>query len=528
MNMANCAFCCVFLALSFTPPAAQEGKVIVVNVDSKDLKRTAYRLRIPVERVKNAREALQEATDLAKRVRPIQTNSVSQLGNWWITFYRSKAESSIKGLVSDLRLAALEAKEPHDYTNATSAAGGLLTALAQLDPEQALEQVRRWPEPSKSLGPSAQNARTEMENRFRQESATRVAYTNPEAALELLSDSGSPSYESRAQIAEALAQAGRKDEALKIIDQAIAELGAGDLGLSAVEGYVELLQSVARLAPDRFPEAFKLLLKSAAALPAGGTASVKVGEKVLALDTAEALTLNLLMRITDRPGAVTNTLDTLPSLKLKLDTVGGIDNVLTSGVSEINYPPETGLPSMPMMYGPGYNDPQMALYSEMRAKMGKNPGLVRSKLADMGGTPEQINSLLNLADTSSFEDPDLASIAVETARKLITRLEPAERRASLFARLLHTSRRCDGEVDPELLKQGFLLVAELREKEKDPGTKTGRSPARSDPDQLEKALVSESAIDNFDLAMRYVRSIPDEQTRLSMLIAVVARCRRPF
>ena len=80
MNTANCAFCCVFLALSFTPPAAQEGKLIVVNVDSKDLKRTACRLRIPVERVKNAREALQEATDLAKRVRPIQANSVSQLG----------------------------------------------------------------------------------------------------------------------------------------------------------------------------------------------------------------------------------------------------------------------------------------------------------------------------------------------------------------------------------------------------------------------------------------------------------------
>jgi hypothetical protein len=130
-----------------------------------------------------------------------------------------------------------------------------------------------------------------------------------------------------------------------------------------------------------------------------------------------------------------------------------------------------------LMRPPDYGDSQMAQYSELRGKAGKNPGYVRNKLAETGGTPEQINSLLNLADMSSFEDPDFASIAVETARKLITRLEPAERRASLFARLLHTSRRCDGEVDPELLKQGFLLVAELREKEKDPGTKTGRNPA---------------------------------------------------
>ena len=65
-------FCITFSAFP------QESKVTNTGTVSKELRRTARRLHIPVEQLKKARRTLQEATDLAKQIKPFP---VSQMFN---------------------------------------------------------------------------------------------------------------------------------------------------------------------------------------------------------------------------------------------------------------------------------------------------------------------------------------------------------------------------------------------------------------------------------------------------------------
>jgi len=67
------AFICLVLVLPTAP--AQEGG----GRSDKELKRAAHRLHIDVEKLKNARQALREATELARRLEPLPVRHVYQL-----------------------------------------------------------------------------------------------------------------------------------------------------------------------------------------------------------------------------------------------------------------------------------------------------------------------------------------------------------------------------------------------------------------------------------------------------------------
>jgi hypothetical protein len=167
------------------------------------------------------------------------------------------------------------------------------------------------------------------------------------------------------------------------------------------------------------------------------------------------------------------------------------------------------------------------LYAQLR---GKDGNVVREKLSGMSPSREQISDLLNLASSAAIENPDLSSMALEQARKLVARIEPVSARGPLFAQMLRISKRCDGEVDPELFKQGFALIAQIRDEEGSQVKQVGRTPGfgRSAGDMLERALISELAIDDFERAIRYVRAMPEERGRITGLVALVEACRRPF
>jgi hypothetical protein len=508
---------------------AQQPKVVVVNSDSKDLKRTAYRLRIPAERLKNARQALQEATDLARRVRLLDPGSSSQLGNFWVMLYRTKAKASIDGLVSSLKTTALETREANEYILATLAVGPLLAALAQVDQEEALQQAKRWPEPSESLGEAAQKSQSEMEKQFRLEAARRIARRDPEAALKLWSGVGGTDqvdFSLRAWIAESMVRAGRKDDAVKLMDQTVSDLASADVSQIEPSDLTDLTQTLVRVVPNRFPEAFRLMVTSSANMPAGGAPSVKIGNEVVFLDNSEAVALNLLKDIQQRPTLVTELMDTLPELKSKLEPVGGIDGILSGGPVELSYGSQGALEKT-TFYGPEASYGDQLLYAQLH---GADSETVREKLSGLAASPSQIYDLFNLAVSVAVEDPDLSSGALEQARKLIARIEPLSARVPLFAQLLRVSRRCDGEVDPELYKQGIALVTDIRDEEANQVKQGGRSSpsASSGADMLERTLISELAVDDFEAAVKYTKKIPEERLRLSVLLAIVEACRRPF
>ena len=137
--------------------------------------------------------------------------------------------------------------------------------------------------------------------------------------------------------------------------------------------------------------------------------------------------------------------------------------------------------------------------------------------------PKQVPDLIELARMAQSADPELASMTLDAAKPLLSRVEPLQDRAQLFGEMARAYRECDGEADAGLLRDGFHLVARMRE-ESD-GAAPGESGSRYMADELEATLISELTRIDFDSAMRYVRSMPEKPPRLAALLRVVQSLR---
>ncbi len=368
-----------------------------------------------------------------------------------------------------------------------------------------------------------------MESQFRRDAARLIGARDPDAALKLWPNSNDTEpidFGLRASLADSMMRAGRKEDAVALMEQTFWDLSSCDATQIAPMDLMFLTQTLSRVTPERFPDAFSLLVGSLASIPAGGSPSVKIGDQVVFLDNSEAVALNMLKDIQQRPTLVTRVLDSMPNLKSKLEPVGGVDRVLAEGPVELSYG-QQGVLETTTHYGPDSAYGDQLLYAQLR---GKDDNFIRGKLSGMSPSPAKVCDLLNLAYSAALEYPDLSAMALEQARKLVARVEPMAARMQVFAQLLRTSRRCDGEVDPQLYKEGFALVAEIRDAESGQGKQVGRAPrgGRSAGDMLERALISELAIDDFERALKYVRDMPDGQVRISGLMAIVDAYRRPF
>ena len=109
--------------------------------------------------------------------------------------------------------------------------------------------------------------------------------------------------------------------------------------------------------------------------------------------------------------------------------------------------------------------------------------------------------------------------------------------------LVRAYRMVDGEVDPGLLKEGFILASDLREEQQGqaagfgigvsggPFPQGGMLPygiSAGPADHLEAMLVAEYARDNFAGALTYVRSLQDAKLKLLALSQMIQSLRTPF
>ncbi len=89
--------------------------------------------------------------------------------------------------------------------------------------------------------------------------------------------------------------------------------------------------------------------------------------------------------------------------------------------------------------------------------------------------------------------------------------------------LIAAYRQVDGEVDPELLKTGFIIADQMRQEEREQNPNAVAMPKSgnvSPADHLESSLTGELARDNFSQAMKYVRSLPDTVKKLACYLAI--------
>ena len=144
--------------------------------------------------------------------------------------------------------------------------------------------------------------------------------------------------------------------------------------------------------------------------------------------------------------------------------------------------------------------------------------------------PEQFQHLIRAAQQLSFQDPDLASTVLEGTRSLLGGVEPLEKRAQLMTELIRIWAQVEGEVEPKLYREGFVLVDDLRQgpraSEQTPAV--GAGPSLAAADNLERTLVAEYARDDFEAALKYIAGLSDNTAKLAMLLDIVQRFREPF
>ncbi|MBZ5499230.1 MAG: hypothetical protein LAP85_22760 [Acidobacteriia bacterium] len=525
---------CSLLCLTglLVPSLSGQGRVVAIDSQAKDLKRTAHQLRVSVEQLKNARTALQEATDLARRSQ--DPSAFSQLSQSWIRLNRTKAPAAIEDLYGWLRSSARDASDLQTYQRCTSGAQSLLRSLAQSDSEQAIVLWRQWPDPPSSLGPDAKRIQEQNDKQFVNQLAMQTTVQNPEQALTLLREQAAQGsdYATNGRLAAQFSQSGNRPEALRIVDQALADFRQHEpdaRGLSSYLGFVRMLPNID---PNRYMQALNQLvpsLQKQVTPNAGGT--VTIGDQSLQLTPAEAAVVDICRSLMGRPDLTMKTLDAIPGLRNKLDRVGGIDGILnpvrgTQDAVTLSYSLD-GRGTSRITSSSGLTSPGADLYQSLRGKLTKDPAFVSQKLAEAATSPDRINELITLATRANLEDPDLASMALDSASQLVMKVEPLQRRSSTIQNLLRTYRNCEGEVSADLLQKGLLVVQQLREEEKDkaamnppPTGPAGMRIGASAADQLEMALVAELALDNFDGALRYVRLMPDDM-RLQALLRIV-------
>lgn len=509
--------CIAFVSIP-GPIWPQLVKAIDAGAEAKELRRTAFLLRVPADQLKNARVALQEATDLVKR-EPTQLSrgSIDQIGQRWIDLNRPKAAAVLEELIGKVRADAQNATSMVLYGNALSAAEALLRPYSILNPDRALEYARQWPAPPAAAGEMGERSRTWLLEYLQSSLIAYLPIYDPDAAMRLAAEAKIPiasNYNLAGQVAMNMMRKGQRTEALQLVDQTLADFNQRRSEPAAIEQFGNFMSRLAKLDSDRFITAMTLWAGSAPVSP-GHYGSLKAGDRTVDLNYSEGWILETLRNLYNRPELVTRVMNSLPELKAKLDQIGGLDAALSPGPfanSTVTITSRSGASGGSASYSYGGGSGATGLYEELLGKASRNPEMVRSRLSAAARDPGQFSNLISIAERAKVEDPDLSSMALATALQILNVTEPAQKRATLFRNYVRAQRQCEGTVDRDILREGFVLADNLRQETKETNYFAG---------DFERFLVAELAVDDFDAAMSYVRPMPDNAQKAMALLAIV-------
>lgn len=531
-------------------PSAQMQIIKVEMARSQDVRRTAHRLRITVEQLTNARTVLKEATELALRQDPPVVSDYSNIARLWVQLNRKEALAMIASLIGDMCNAAQAAEDLASYRKYTTPALQLLSMLVDLDSEKARQIAELWPAPAAKLGEAGQQALAQFQNDFNTRWASQRAYGANDQLIEQYLQPGksvSLPFSSRINVAMTLLDANQKEKAQKLLDLAITDLGKRAPDSSKNSDIESFLNGLANYYPERFMEAFdsyKILLSRQDPNDNPGMIYQRGDERVL-LSPTESAVVNMIRSMYAKPELTLKLLESNPGLKTKFDQLGGLDNflrparlsfALNADLPMLSFPANAAPPvaaanlSMSPVSGSAKSaDPDKSvnsaeLFRTLWGKAGSNPEAVRRKLLDTCQKKEHFSLLMMLAQSASYQDPDLSAIAMQVARTLLPLFDNLQQRASSLRNLVTTQRQIDGEVDPTLLREGFILVSEIREEEKNREQAAPTPPpgvASFHPsDDIEVFLLAQNALDDFGTALSRVHSIAEESVRIKALLQI--------
>jgi len=496
------------------------------------------------EQMQNARTALQEATQVAGR--SPNPAVIAEFVQIWIRIERARAPEAIEGIYSQLRSTAAGAQTVAVYQRFTNSAYALLSSYASMNPQRVAALLPSWPEPA-GLGESAQQWYAQAKRRFNSIIAPEMASGAPQQALNMISEqasTGTVDYLANGRMLMQLNRGGQKDEALKLADQTVAAFSQQEPNADAINRYRSFLGQLARLDADRYLKALNLLVPSLGSLTdprSGGI--LTVGDKSVELTAAEAVLVSVAVNLPFNIGLATKTLEMIPGLKKKTDDLGFIENVLNrrpTGPYNLAYsfdgrssgsggtiPPGPGAEKYQGLRG---RPPGLAPRGQPVPAMAPRGQSVLSAATTMPTTAEsqkmnqELMLLIGQAKKAGESDPGQAAQILQKAADLVKQVEPLQRRAVALQEVMSAYRDILGKPNPDLIKEGFTILAALSEREKNNpiqlGSVTLGSPTRtygSGAVDVEASLVSDLATYSFDEAMRYVRNMPEDQHLIALV-----------
>ncbi len=523
MKLLTSLLACTFLI----PPALpQEGKVIVVNSTSKEAKRAAHRLHISLDQLKNARSALQEATDLARSMESVGPEQLSKLGESWVDLNRPLAADALIGLIGQMRKSAASATDLQQYQDCMDRAQLLISTLASVDADAALRVLREWPAPPSTLGDAGTKARSRLDDQSWSRIIQQLAYVDPQKAYTLAQGPGATSsaiYSVLAQQIGGMVRQGRQYDAQQLADRWIAEFKQYQAAPGAFQDYMVFLRQLALLDPNRFLAGVASGSPLISSVFSAGPAIAYAGDQGVPITRDEMMFLSM-FRSRPQPELMLKAVDLLPGLKAKADQAGGVDKLMISRRSIIRPGVAAAAGAGPAPdSGASLTDVE-SLFFELRGKAEKNPGFVRQRLSDVAQDPQGTSTLIQLADRAVYEDPELGSMALEVAKGLLPAIKPLRKRALYLQRIVTDYRSCDGEVGSDLLRDGFVLVARMRDEARD--SDGGESKRDEEADRLETFLLTELSRQDFDSSMRYIRTMKDKALKLNAILDIVQAIRQ--
>ncbi len=496
--------------ITLASATAQPRKVEVVGLDGRDLERSAHHLGTTVEQVRQTRELLEKATDLA-----LQSDlnsswpSLTPLAWLWRRAHPRKAVATTDKLLDHLKSTARKTSDPEAYRWCGAEAHALIQAMYE-SPTRLEEFLEDWPRRS-DFGEEVDDGLSALSEQLRNERVLLTADQDPAAAAELLRSDGDSSGFVYADVARSLERRGQSDAARRLVLERLAWLQNAPDSPENTQQLFELLHSLAIGPSDLLISALEVFNSREWTLP-GAYAAVNLvlenNRGSVQLDPRETALYVLLRSLSESPEAALRALETQPGLKAKLQKLGGLDQAMRA---DIITPDETGQPRHISQ------DPRQ--YRQFRYQWGEadtHPSEVRRRLAAI--LPSGLDwTLFSPVQSHCVSDPAFSRIGLDLLTERFRQSQDLAFRLKWLPPLLQAHYQCEGKVDRPLIEEGFRLLDEPGDSAKGDAAPQWPGDQRS---ELERRLLIEWSRLDFDAASEYVRQIEDASEKFKVYVAM--------
>jgi hypothetical protein len=524
----------------------------------RELKRAARRLRLPPQRLEQARLALREGTDLALRLEALPVDQLYLLANTWIQLNRPEAVNYLERIFYSVQQRATSAT-PEQYVRLIQPLPQILQALSTLDSQRAQDLLQRWPAPpaqlnsENSVGGGTVSTRSWEQLKGQAEQAImkeRVRH-DPQQVASLLDKSSSDqsvSYYDRGALANQLSN-GHYERGEALVREGIRRFQSQPLTSQTVREFMQMLQTIGWNYPDAVGAGAKTLIRRLRTSDVSNLTDqpmfLRSSDQSVQLGPTERVALELLRGLGNRPGLVSELMGQMPGLDEKLNMVGGLDTALRSGSWTVRPDGSVEQNLTPQRAAKASASTASETVRDLKAEASRDPEAVRRKLRELAQDPANFDALTQAIYDYTWDYPELAEAAVDLAKGLVDALEPVAYRAYRLLNLIRAERNLDGEADRSLLYKGFDLVRQMQDEEREPAAQPEASaaegsapPARraadrsgvyalSASEQIYADFIAELARLDAPAAISRTRSLPDSPFKLNVLLRIAQSLGQP-